>query len=93
MIRLGNVRHSLPSIARRAFTALHDCGRIAVYVGITGESVAIGYSEPGYRWQLARQQRYLVGVYDDDLRRNEGFKTQLLSDIRDRAKELRGRAA
>ena len=35
MIRLGNVRHSLPSIARRAFTALHDCGRIAVYVGIT----------------------------------------------------------
>lgn len=93
MITLGNITHSVPSVASKAAHALRDTGRMAVFVGTTGHAVAIGYGEAEYNWQVRRQGRYLVGVYDDDLAENEGFRAQLIADIRDRVQgwTVRGR--
>lgn len=93
MMPLGNVTHSLPSVARKASMALQMGGRIAVYVGTTGNAVAIPRSDDDYVWQINRQRRYLVGVYDDDLRDNDGFPAQLIGDIRAHVADLRVRSA
>jgi hypothetical protein len=82
MIPLGHISAGPARMASRAVDAAVRSGRVAVFLGRSGEGAAIAYTDPGYAWALRRHVRYLVGVYQDDLADNEGLRAQLIADIR-----------
>ncbi len=63
MIPLGHIRTGIMHIAKKASALASEHGEIAVYVGDTGNVIALAHHDRDYRDAMRRNARRLAGVY------------------------------